>query len=234
MAAFDSSLESLSGGPLSGFNRTLAFSNGTLAGDIQRDAVATTRPLEDELEGLRGKFAADVADTSQERHRLRSGLSSTIASRFGRVEGGTQQSQFSGNLKQMLAKAKARRRISMRGEKAIANQQLKDRIGIVKSNLLRRGRSLETAGAGARIQFGLDANLQAARDRGNAAMSGAIGAAAGGLAAEFGPKLFSRDNADIDPVTSLGTASSDFQRMSPNTNFNKQFFDIDANNEMLS
>lgn len=225
MAAFDSSISSLSAGPLPGTaqQRTLAFSDPNFARNLQRSAVESSRGLEDSLEGLRRKNFADIADTGQERERLRTGISSTIASRFGRAQGGTQQSQLSGNLQQLLRKTKARAGISRRGEKAIANQQLSSRLKAVRSNLNRRGTSLQLAGAGQRIRSGLDANLQASRDKGNAAVAGAAGGVVGGLAASFsgGPE---ESPFEVPESVDQGTARSDFLIQNPRRNS----FDFDA------
>jgi hypothetical protein len=173
---------------------------------IQKDAIARTRPFEARLEAARGRFARDVADTSKERGRLRGGLSSAIAQRFGRV-GANQQQLFAGNLDQLTRKARARQQISQRGEAAIENQQLKDRISIARQGLKRRGLALRAAGASARQRLGLDTAVRGAKDATSAAFAGAAGGIVGGLAA--GAKDLFRSG--VDPVAAdIGTAGADF------------------------
>ncbi len=186
---------------------------------VQRDAIARAKPLEAQLEQLKGRFARDVNDTSQERRRLQAGVSSTIAGNFQRI-GGNQQSQFSGNLQQLLRKAKARSSISRRGESAIANQQLKDRISIARQGVGRRGQALRAIGASGRARVGLDTSIRQSKDTVSAAISGAAGSIAGGLASGIKNGLFSKRLDPFEqPSLDAGTANADFQNINRQIDF---------------
>ncbi len=180
-----------------------ASGDGELGSRVQRAAVDATRPFEDLFGKFRSSFARDVADTTQEQNRLGSGLSSVVASKFKRVGG---RPGGGGNLSQLERKAKARQQISGRGEKAILNQQLKDRIGIARQNISRRQLSIDAAGASASARIGLNTSLQRSKDQVGSAIGGAIGSVAGGLASGLSNRKF---GTTVDAITDQGTFGAD-------------------------
>lgn len=169
---------------------------------VQRDAAAATRPFEDTFERFRGDFARDVDDTGQELRRLGGGLSTTIARGFKRVG-----RNFNANLTQLERKARARQQIGGRGENAILNQQLKDRIGIAREGIARRQVGINAAGASARARLGLDASLQNARDIKRQGLAGAVGGVAGGLFSGLRDKF--NFGTSVDPAMDQGTFGAD-------------------------
>lgn len=158
-------------------------------GGLSQRVGNTSRPFESSFEGLKQRFASDVADTGQEQRRFGAGLSSSIAQKFGTV-GGSQQAVFAGNLSQIGRKAKARSRIAGRGDAAIKGQQLKDRISIARQGLSRRGLSQRAGQSAERARAGLDASLQASKDQVGSAIFGAAGAIAGGATRGIADKFF--------------------------------------------
>jgi hypothetical protein len=125
--------------------------------------------------GLAERSELDVANVNPERRRLRAatGLSSALALRDN--SGSTQGSTLQAALRQ----AKARQGIVNRGDAAIGNQRLKDRLGFVRSSLRRRTSALDLQGAGQQIRAGVTINAQNARDSIQNARLGAAGTAVG-------------------------------------------------------
>ena len=153
-----------------------------------KDIIARGKSLETQMEGLRTRFAADVANTGGERRRVRAGANSAAQAKLSGNRGG-----FSAQLGQALRRSKARQGITNRGEKAVENQALKDRITLARDAASRRGQLLSAASGSARLRSGLDARLQGARDSVNQAFAGAAGALAGGAVRGFGDSLFGGD-----------------------------------------
>lgn len=86
-----------------------------------------------------------------------------------------------GTLSESLRRAKARTGIVNRGDKAIRQQRLKDRLKLVRSGLSRKAAAIDLQGTGQQIRAGVNINAQNARD----AISGARASAIGGLAGAF-------------------------------------------------
>ena len=184
-----------------------------------KKSVAASVPMEQQLEGLRSRFEDNVETSFGLRNRLTSGASSAVAQQFRNVGGGPRS--FASNLEQTIRRGKARTGIINRGEKAIANQKLKDRIGIARQRIGRKGILEDALGNAANIRAGVDDARRNAKDQVSAAFGGAAGSILGGLASGFGSKLFKGSGVPVQ--TDLGTASADFQNM----NFHNTGFDFD-------
>jgi len=183
-----------------------------------KKSLAAAAPIEEQLEGFRSRFEDNVETSFGLRNRLTSGASSAVAQRFGNVGG---RRSFAGNLEQTIRRGKARQGILNRGEKAIANQKLKDRIGIARQRIGRKGILENALGTAANIRAGVDTTRRNTKDQVNSAFAGAAGSILGGLTSGFGDKLFGGN--EVPVRTDLGTASADFQ----NINFDNIGFDFD-------
>jgi len=177
--------------------------------------------LVDRISALRGvadpfdrSFKTDVENTEGARARLRIGTSSKLAQDFRNIGGGTtgRRDNFSGNLEQLVRKAKARGQIENRGDKAIANQQLKDRVTLARRGIQRQGQVADIFGNTQRIQLGIDTANRQARNLEAQAIGGALGSIAGGLSAVIKDK-FSFEQPPFVPVdesVNQGTGAADF------------------------
>ena len=179
---------------------------GPRSAGLLRDSLGQSRLLENDLAVSQERFETGVDSTEQERNRLRSGVGSSVQQRFPNVRG---RRSFANNLEQTIRRGKARQGILNRGERAISNQQLKDRVSIARQRIQRKG-VLEGALANAsRLREGVASNAQRAKDQVGSALGGALGSIAGGLASGFGDKLFN-SSTEIPIETDQGTSFSDF------------------------
>ena len=171
-------------------------------------AVSNLREGEEAFGGLADRFAASVANVGDQRRELAAGTSSAIASKFRNQGGGPRG--FARNLEQAVRKAKARSQIGNRGDKAIANQQLKDRITLARKSIGRHGAIAGAIGTAGRQRTAISNAEQAADDSVNQAKFGAIGGiVGGGLSKAIDSGLFKFKGAEIDPLVDRGTAFSD-------------------------
>jgi len=131
--------------------------------------------------GLADRFALESANIEPERRALRGAAGSAAAQSLQRDSGVTAGS----TLDKALRTAKVRQGIINRGDSAIRNQRLKDRLAIVRAGISRSGASIDLQGAGQQIRAGVNLAGQQARDAIAAARSGAAGAAVGAGAAYF-------------------------------------------------
>ena len=154
-----------------------------------KQSITRGQELEQRGESLRSRFEARVADTGPESQRLRAGANLAVQ-RDGsaNIAGGPQG--FSRQLTLASRRGKAREGIKARGDNAIKNQQLKDRLSLARQTTGRRGQLLGAAGQAARLRAGEATAGQRAKDQVSSARFGALGAVAGGALRGFGDKLF--------------------------------------------
>lgn len=174
-------------------------------------------PLEARLDESQARHERNVETSFGLRQRLGAGASSAVAQKFRNVGG---RRGFSSNLQQTLRRGKARSGIIQRGENAIANQQLRNRVGIARQRINRKGIIEGALGDAVNIHAGVDIARQQASDQVNSAYAGAAGSILGGALSGF-----NFDKAGSVPVgMDMGTASADFQNM----NFNSGGFNFDS------
>lgn len=157
---------------------------------------------------LRDRHARNVENIGQEQNRMGRGANSAVQQKFQTPGGGS----FAQRLEQSMRRGKARQGIVNRGDNAIRNQRLKDRLAMAKSSIARRGQLQESSANAARLEAGLEATRSSAKDMVSSAYGGALGFVAGGAMRGFGDNLF---NSSIPAVTDQGTAMAD----SLNNNF---------------
>lgn len=180
-----------------------------------KDSLEQSRPLEEQFEASQARHERNVSSTASLRNRLGAGASSAVAQRFKNVRG---RRGFANNLEQTIRRGKARGGIVQRGEKAIANQQLRNRVGIARQKIQRKGVIEGALANSASIRAGVETTRRSANDQTNAAFAGAAGSILGGLASGFGDKLFT-GGSEIPVMADIGTAGADLQNINFNTGF---------------
>lgn len=173
---------------------------------LTKRSIGRTQGFEQITEGLRSRGDQDVNDIGQERRRVGAAAGSAVQQKFGVVRG---RRGFARNLEQTIRRGKARQGIKARGDEAVRNQQLKDRLALARQDIARRGVIQGANESAGRLRTGLDRVEVQAQDSVNQAFAGAAGSIAGGLASGFGDRLFN-SNTDVVPVgTDRGTAAAD-------------------------
>jgi len=141
----------------------------------QLDALGTQA---DRLGGLRARAVRGI-DTAEKRQ----GAAVRVQQQFGDQETGAVT--HASALDAALKRAKTRVGIGQRGDAAIRNQQLKDRLEQVRMGIAGQARAISTQTAGQNIKAGVNLGVSDARDRISAsrasAAGGIVGAVAGGI-----------------------------------------------------
>ena len=159
-----------------------------------KDSIASGREFEARGEALRGKHEANVGNISGRINRINAGAN-LAAQRDGSAQFSGPRG-FSRQLEQATKRGKARQGINQRGEKAVQNQQLKDRIGLARQSIKRRGQLQQSSADAARLRSGSEAFARDQNAGVSAAFAGAAGSIAGGALRGFGDGLF--DTGDLN------------------------------------
>lgn len=160
---------------------------------VLKHNVAQGIPLEADAERLRGRYETQVGSIAGRLRRIQAGAN-LATQRDGSAKFGAGPQGFARQITQAERRGKARMGINQRGEKAILNQQLKDRISIARQGLNRRGLIMDSAQNAAQIRAGGQAAINSAHASTQSAYAGAAGAIAGGALRGFGDKLFDTGN----------------------------------------
>jgi hypothetical protein len=171
---------------------------GTFGAAFLKDSIAKGRSFEAQGERLRARDETSIGAVGGRINRVKSGAN-LAAQRAGSSQIAGPRG-FAGSLEQAVRRGKARQGINERGEKAIRNQQLKDRITLARQSLSKRSTLIQSSASAARLRAGGDAAAQSARDQTNSAFAGALGSVAGGALRGFGDKLF--DTGDLGDTQS--------------------------------
>lgn len=126
--------------------------------------------------GLRDQFIGDVQNIGGEQQRFGAAAGSQ-AFQVLRDQGAGFTA--GGTLRRGLRVAKARQGVMNRGDNAIRNQRLKDRLQLARTGMSRKGAALKMQSIGQQIRSGVDIGVTAARDRGKASTAGLIGTGLG-------------------------------------------------------
>lgn len=134
------------------------------------------------LGGLRSRVGASISGAAgREGRAVRQGAGLAVQQQLGdQTTGAVTQAD---TLNNALRRSKARVQIGQRGDKAIRNQQLKDRLTQVRSGIARRGQGLRAQVSAENIRAGVNVGVTAAKDFGRSAVAGAAGSIAGGIGA---------------------------------------------------
>ena len=126
-----------------------------------------------EFTPLRKRFIANVGNKDRRMsQRLQGSISSQVAQQFNEPA-----TNFADAISASTRKAKIRGEISNRGENAIKNQQLRDRIAIMRSGQKRRGAIQDALSQATNIREGVNvgvANANQAIANSNADLAGGI------------------------------------------------------------
>jgi len=158
-----------------------------------KHGIGTGRALEERGNRLRDRHETNVGAIGGRIRRLEAGANLATqragSAKFAGPRG------FARQLDQAAKRGKARTGIEARGEKAVRNQQLKDRLQLAKESIRKRGQIMQSASDAAQIRAGGEASMRASAAQESAALTGALGAVAGGALRGFGDKLF--DTGDL-------------------------------------
>jgi len=149
-----------------------------------KDSISRGKHFEVRGEKLRTKQEAAISNVGGQLNRVRAAANSGVQQKTSAPQGGPRG--FSRALEMNLRRGKARQGVENRGEKAILNQQLKDRLQLAKGTLGKRGTMQQSSADAARLRAGGDAAAQRANSQVGAAFAGATGAIIGGALRGFG------------------------------------------------
>ena len=163
---------------------------GAGAGRTLEQSMQAGREFEARGNVLRDQHEQNISNIGGQLQQLRASANSAVQSQGSTNFGGGPRG-FDRQLTQAVARGKARQGIYNRGDKAIRNQQLKDRMAIARQSTVRRGQLQQFSADTERVRAGADASIQSASDSTRTALTGAAGSIAGGLVRGFGDKIFS-------------------------------------------
>lgn len=183
-------------------------SGETFGSTFIKDAIARGRGFETAFGDLRQRDTADIDNTGGEQHRVGAAANASVQSKFQTVRG---RNAYANNLEQTIRRGKARQSIVNRGDSAIKNQQLKDRMTAMSKTVNRRGQVNQTIENAGRLRSGLDTAVSAANSQVSAAKWGAAGAVVGGAVRGFGDMF--GGGGEVPVGQDQGTAAADWYNM---------------------
>lgn len=141
--------------------------------------------------GLRDQFIGDVQNIGAERQQFGAAANSQSFQVLRDQGAGT---SFGGTLRRSLKVAKVRQGVMNRGDSAIRNQRLKDRLQLARSGVRRKGAALNLQSAGQQIRSGVDVGVGRARDRARASTASLIGTGLGAAAGVLNQNRLNNDS----------------------------------------
>lgn len=142
-----------------------------------RSSLARTREQRSGFSKLSTRQAANIGG---QKDRLRRSLGAAASLKAARSS--STPTSFAGSIQDATRRASARQGIVNRGEKAIANQSLKDRLSFVRSGLRQHGVAQQSLSQGANIREGVNIGVTDANEAINASNQALVGTAVGGIA----------------------------------------------------
>lgn len=161
------------------FNTSLTAGN---AEGFTREQLGVVSGERSRFAGLRDQFMGNVETISGEQGRFGAAASSQAFQVLRDQGAGV---SVGDTLNRGLRVSKARQGIMNRGDNAIRNQRLKDRLQLVRAGISRKGAALGLQAAGQQIRSGVNIGVRRAKDQGRAAVAGAIGTGLGAAAGLF-------------------------------------------------
>lgn len=183
---------------------TETFSSRNLQRDIQR--------LSDERNDMAPARTRSIGQAGNAESRLQRALGGQASAAVAAREGALPVS-FRGAINQATRRMRARQSIVNRGDAAIRNQSLKDRIQVARGSASRRGSLHNALQQAANIREGVNTGVQDANQRIRESRANMFGSIAG-AAVRIGKDYFGRSGT-VSPETDQGTASADFYNMDP-------------------
>jgi|VirMetMinimDraft_7_1064189.scaffolds.fasta_scaffold08709_6 hypothetical protein len=180
--------------------------------------------LASERAGLRQYQGQQIGDIGNRQSRLQHDLRRMASMRVAQNEA-QQGIPTSGRAatEQAVRRMRARQGIVARGDKAIANQTMKDRLRAVQQTQTRRGQGQNMLQQAQQIKQGVNIGVSDANNRAKASTYGMYGSAAGMLAK--GVQTYMNRPPGITQGMDQGTASADYQMMYPDVGTNYSNFE---------
>jgi hypothetical protein len=123
--------------------------------NLLRTEIDRLQGVRAQFDPLRAQHASNVSGAFQrERRDLVGGTAQALARQDLRVPG-----SFRGNLASAVQRMRSRQGVVNRGEAAIRNQNLRDRIAIARGDAMRRGRLQESMQRAANIREGVNVGV---------------------------------------------------------------------------
>mgnify|MGYP001037906082 CR=1 FL=1 len=145
-----------------------------------RNALSDTRATGSRFTGQTRQFIANTNSLDAERSELGGNLSQQTAQALSGPQGGN---NFASTLGQNTRVGKVRQNLRNRGDAAMKNQQLKDRLSVAKLGMRKRERGLSALSSAAGIREGVNQADMQARSSIRSSRAGLFGTLAGaGLA----------------------------------------------------
>jgi len=141
-----------------------------------RDQIDALGPERRQLGGLADRFELASQNINPRLQQLRGGASTLAAQEMRQRGAGTSAAS---TLQAALRRAKTRQGIVQRGEASVRGQRLKDRLGLVRSGLARRGKAIEMQERGLGIARDVKLNAENASARASSARNSMWGGALG-------------------------------------------------------
>ena len=144
-----------------------------------REQIGVVQGERSRFAGLRNQFMNDVQNIGGEQQRFGAAAGQqafqVLRDQGAGVTAGS-------TLNRGLRVAKARQGVMNRGESAIRNQRLKDRLQLARTGMGRKGQALRLQSLGQQIRSGVDIGVQGAKDASRASTAGLIGTGLGAAA----------------------------------------------------
>ena len=160
---------------------SLKLGDPNFAHDSLMTSLRQARGYEEFSERFRTRHKQNVDNLGQQRQRLAVTAGAGAQAKF-RDPGGA---SFADKLEQTIRRGRARQGIVNRGDKAIANQQLKDRLQLARAGMTRQGQLMGASASAARLQKGLDITKEQAASSVSQANAGMYGFLAGSALSAF-------------------------------------------------
>lgn len=168
-----------------------------------RQEVGNLQSLRDSLQGARNRHLGNVSNAE---NRLRTGLSNAATMKVAQSDRYSPTS-FRGALDSATRRMRARQGIVNRGDAAIRNQSLKDRIKVAQGSAVRRGNLQNVLQQGINIREGVNVGVSNANNRIKAARANMFGTLAGSAASII--KNIDWGSGGVSQSMDQGTAAAD-------------------------
>lgn len=169
--------------------------------------------LGEERAAMQPAKARHIGAAGNAANRLRGKLGNAATMAVAQADT-TPQVSFRGALDQATKRMRARQGIVNRGEKAIANQTLRDRVQIARNNATRRGSIHNALQTTANIREGVNVGISNANQMVAESQANMFGTIAGAGVSFIQGKFGNKGN-QVSQGTDQGTASADYQNMNP-------------------
>lgn len=195
--------------------RASKVSTGETATQSIKDEIGKLQNVRDSLQPARTRHLGGIANAE---NRLRASLGRQATMKVAQADRAMPTS-FRGALDQATRRMRARQGIVNRGDAAVRNQSLRDRIAVARQQESRRGSLHNTLQQAVNIREGVNVGLSNANAQIRAARANMWGTIAGSASRALTHYLDNRQpNVTVESMDQ-GTAFSDFSRMNPSPDY---------------